>query len=104
MKKHCFASQVGRFCFPWICGKTEAQFGIRNTDSHMGKFLTTFAFDNGTDRSTENVPLMVGFGEEMTVSQTSPFSGVSEFSVGLEPPSKFVNTLSQLRILRGRLR
>ena len=108
------ASQVNRFCFPWFCDRTEVQYGIRNTDSDVGKFLITFAFDNGTDRATENVPQTVGSGEESTVSQTSPFRGVSEFSVGVAPPSKLVphqrtvtkrvNTLSQLRRLRAGLR
>ena len=111
MKKHPFAQGL---LFPWFCGKTEAQFGIRNTDIHVGKFLITFAFDNGTDRAAENVPQTVGPDDEMTVSQTSPFRGVSEFSVDVTPPSKLVphqwtvtklvNTLSQLRRLRGRLR
>ena len=80
----------------------------------LGIFLITFALDNGTDRATENVPQTVGPGEEMTVSQTSPFRGVSEFPVGVAPPSKLVphqrtvtnhvNTLSLLRRLRGGLR
>ena len=108
------ASQVNKFCFPWFCDKTEVQFGIRNTDSDVGKFVITFAFDNGTDRATENVAQTVGPSEEMTVSQSSPLRGVSEFSVGVAPPSKLiphqrtvtkhVNTLSQLRRLRGGLR
>ena len=108
------ASQVNRFCFPGFCDKTEIQYGIRNSDSNVGQFLITFAFDNGKDRATENVRQTVGTGEEMTVSQTSPFRGVSEFSVGVAPPSKLVphqrtvskhvNTLSQLRRLRAGLR
>ena len=88
MKKHPFAqAKFDRFCFPWFCDKTEVPFDIRNTDNDVGKFLIIFAFDNGTDRATENLPQTVGRGEEMTVSQTSPFRGVSEFSVCAAPPS-----------------
>ena len=107
-------SQVNRFCFPWFCDKTEVQFGIRNTDSDVGNFVITFAFDNGKDRATENVPQTLGSGEELTVSQTSPFRGISEFTVGVAPPSKLVphqrtvtkhvNTLSQMWELRRGLR
>ena len=108
------ASQVNRFCFPWLCAKTEVQYGIKNTDSDVGQFVITFIFDTGKDRATENVPQTIASGEEMTVSQTSPFRGVSEFSVDVSPPSKLVphqrtvtksvNTLSQLRGLRRVLR
>ena len=71
MRKHSFAqAKLTGFCFPWFCDKTEVQYGIRNTDSDVGKFLITFAFDNGKDRATENVAQTVGSGEEMTVSQS----------------------------------
>ena len=108
------ASQVNRFCFPWRCEKTEVQYSIKNTDNAMGTFVINFAFDDGRDRATENVSLMIGPGEELTVSQTSPFKEVSEFSVSVAPPSKLVphqrsvtkrvSTLSQLGELRRSLR
>ena len=115
MKKHPFAqAKLTGSVSLGSAVRPKPKFGIRNTDSDVGKFLITFAFDNGTDRATENVPQTVGPGGKMTASLTSPFRGVSEFSFGVAPPSKLVphqrtvtnhvNTLSLLRRLRGGLR
>ena len=108
------AKQVRPFCFPWFCDKTQDQYGIKNTDNGIGIFTVTFAFDNGTDRGTENVSIEVQAGTEMTISQNSPLRGISEYSVDVTPPSKLVshqrtvtkrvNTLSQLSGLRRALR
>ena len=108
------ASQVRPFCFPWFCDKTQVQYGIKNTDNGVGVFTVTFAFDNGTDRGTENASVEVQSGAEMTISQNSPLSGISEYSVDVTPPSKLVShqrtvtkrvhTLSQLSELRRVLR
>ena len=108
------ANQVRPFCFPWFCDKIQVQYGIKNTDNGVGVFTVTFAFDNGTDRGTENVSVEVQAGAEMTISQNSPLRGISEYSVDVTPPSKLVshqrtvtkrvNTLSQLSELRRVLR
>ena len=108
------ANQVRPFCFPWFCDKTQVQYGIKNTDNSVGEFTVTFAFDNGTDRGTENVSVEVQAGAETTISQNSPHRGISEFSVDVTPPSKLVsqqrtvtkrvNTLSELSGLRRVLR
>ena len=42
--------QVTGFCFPWICNKTQIQYGIRNTDDLPGEFGINVVFDNGSER------------------------------------------------------
>ena len=73
MKKHPFAqAKLTGSVSLGSAVRPKPKFGIRNTDSDVGKFLITFAFDNGTDRATENVPQTVGPGGKMTASLTSP--------------------------------
>ena len=108
------ANQIRPFCFPWFCDKTQVQYGIKNTDNSVGTFTVTFAFDNGTDRGSENVSVEVQVGAEITISKNSPLRGVSEYSIDVTPPSKLVshqrivtkrvNTMSQLSGLRRVLR
>ena len=72
------ASQVNRFRFPWFCGKTEAQFGIRNTYSDVGKFLFAFAFDDGTNRVTVNVPDLTQVRPDLLVQVSAGALGLGE--------------------------
>ena len=83
-------SQVGGFCFPWFCNKTEVQYGLRNMDEAQGAFNVNFVFDNGSEVATKTVSTSVIAGEEVAITTKSPLKGESEVRINVLSPVKSV--------------